>query len=153
MSRPFVNYIILADDDKDHAFIFRKVLHQVAPDKQVGVVHDGEALLSALKAVKPELLFLDLRMPCKHGLECLQAIRSNPSYDDMKVVIYSSSSQMSDIQKAYLHRANLYMVKPFTSEHLRNALETIFRKDSWHEAYLEKHYFINNRFVPFTASL
>ncbi|OLY94306.1 hypothetical protein BUE76_22270 [Cnuella takakiae] len=60
---------------------------------------------------------------------------------------------MSDIQKSYQHKANLYMVKPFSSEHLRNALETILKKDSWQAAYLQHHYIINNRFVPFTVSI
>jgi hypothetical protein len=58
---------------------------------------------------------------------------------------------MTDIQKSYLHKADLYMVKPFNSIHLKNALESILKME-WRKNYTnQKYYFINNRFVPFTA--
>ena len=148
-----LNLIVLADDDKDHKVFFERALQEVAPEKKLIAVHDGEALLSLLTQVQPEILFLDLRMPCKNGLECLQAIRSTPELRELKIVVYSSSSHMSDIQNCYLRQADLYMVKPFTSEHLQSALSMILHKEAWQESQLNKHYYINNRFVPFTAPL
>lgn len=153
MPLPVANYIILADDDKDHGILFRRVLSQVAPSAKFSVVHDGEELLELLSEVKPEILFLDLKMPCKNGLECLQEIRNNRDLDDVKVVVYSSSTHMTDIQKCYIHKADLYMVKPFNTEHLRNALDIVLKKESWQESILSNHYYINNRLVPFTAKL
>jgi CheY-like chemotaxis protein len=153
MALPVQNLVVLADDDKDHALLFDRVLKGVDPSKRLMVVHDGEELLDLLTDVVPEILFLDLRMPCKGGIECLQAIRQTPHLKDIKVVVYSSSSHMTDIQKCYLHKANLYMVKPFNTEHLRSALNIILQKDAWEAAYLQGHYYINNRFVPFTAQL
>lgn len=153
MPLPVANYIILADDDKDHATLFRRILEDVDPSKTLSVVHDGEELLALLAEVRPEILFLDLRMPCKGGLECLQAIRSNPDWKEMKVVVYSSSSHMGDIQRCYGHKADLYMVKPFSTEHLRGALNIILKKDAWEASYIRNHYYINNRFVPFTAAV
>lgn len=153
MSIPVANYIILADDDKDHGLLFRRILKEVAPSRTLLVVHDGEELLTLLAQVRPEVLFLDLRMPCKSGIECLQAIRANPELNDLKVVVYSSSSNMGDIQRSYVHKADLYMVKPFSTEHLRGALNIILKKDAWEASYMHNHYYINNRFVPFTAQL
>jgi CheY-like chemotaxis protein len=147
------NYIVLADDDRDHALLFRRILREVDPSKTLSVVHDGEELLALLAQLRPELLFLDLRMPCKGGLECLQAIRAHPGISDLKVVVYSSSAHMTDIQKSYLHKADLYMVKPFSTEHLRGALNILLKPNAWEAAYLKNHYYINNRFVPFTAQL
>jgi hypothetical protein len=58
---------------------------------------------------------------------------------------------VTDIQKSYVHKADLYMVKPFDSFHLRNALESILKME-WIKNYPnQRFYFINNRFVPFTA--
>jgi hypothetical protein len=42
------------------------------------------------------------------------------------------------------------MVKPFNSEHLKNALESVLKME-WKAAPTPGHYFINNRFVPFTT--
>jgi len=153
MLTPVPDLLVLADDDRDHGVLFEQALRQAAPAKKLLRVHDGEALLSLLAQVKPEILFLDLRMPCKNGWECLQAIRHTPELRDLKIVVYSSSSHMTDIQKCYLHQADLYMVKPFSIEHLRSALSLVLQPDAWQQAQLSRHYYINNRFVPFTAQL
>jgi CheY-like chemotaxis protein len=145
------NFIVLADDDRDHGIVFHHILKKVDPDKKLTVVTDGAALMDLLSKSLPEILFLDLNMPCKTGLECLQEIRATPYLKDLKVVVYSSSAKMTDIQKSYIHRADLYMVKPFNSEHLRNALETVLKQEWWRTAPSKNQYFINNRFVPFTA--
>ena len=148
---PYMNHVVLADDDKDHGFLFRMVLKQVDPSKTVSIVKDGAELMDFLKKKVPDLLFLDLNMPCKNGLECLTEIRQDLQLKDLPIVVYSSSTPMTDIQKSYLHEADLYMVKPFNSFHLRNALESIIKMDWIKETREQKYYFINNRFVPFTA--
>jgi CheY-like chemotaxis protein len=90
-------------------------------------------------------------MPCKNGYECLVEIRQRPELKNLPIVVYSSTTYMTDIQKSYVHKADLYMVKPFNSLHLRNALASILKME-WIENYSQqKYYFINNRFVPFTA--
>lgn len=148
---PYMNHVVLADDDKDHGFLFRMVLKQVDPSKTVSIVKDGAELMDFLKKKVPDLLFLDLNMPCKNGLECLNEIRQQLQLKDLPIVVYSSSTHMTDIQKSYIHEADLYMVKPFNSFHLRNALESILKMDWKKEMSDQRYYFINNRFVPFTA--
>jgi CheY-like chemotaxis protein len=148
---PHTGHILLADDDKDHGILFSRALAKVAPEKKLFLVHDGEALLRQLPLIGPELLFLDLNMPCKHGLECLREIKNNESLQQIPVVVYSSSTQMTDIQRSYLNKADLYMVKPFQGQHLQNALQSILNMD-WKQTFsINRHYFINNRFVPYTA--
>jgi|SRR5688572_17508367 len=145
-----MNQVVLADDDWDHGILFKIVLKQVDPSKQLTIVRDGEELIKYLSNNQPDLIFLDLNMPCKNGIECLQEIRGNLGLKDLPIVVYSSSSHMTDIQKSYIHNADLYMVKPFNSFHLRNALESILAME-WNQDLRHKYYFINNRFVPFTA--
>jgi CheY-like chemotaxis protein len=101
MASPVSNHIILADDDRDHGILFYHILKQVDFSKDLTIIHDGESLMLKLQQFVPEVLFLDLKMPCKHGLECLKEIRNSSELKDLKVVVYSSSAQMSDIQKSY----------------------------------------------------
>ena len=146
-----MNRVVLADDDPDHGLLFQLVLRQVDPTKSLTVVKDGSALMELLNYQIPDLLFLDLNMPCKNGFECLSEIRNHPKLSALPIVVYSSSSHMTDIQKSYVHKADLYMVKPFNSIHLKNALHSILNME-WRKNYPnQKFYFINNRFVPFTA--
>lgn len=150
-SKAHMNRVVLADDDPDHGYLFEVVLKQVDPSKHLTIVKDGESLMSFLETNVPDLLFLDLNMPCKNGFECLEEIRRTTRLQHLPIVVYSSSTHMTDIQKSYIHKADLYMVKPFNSIHLRNALESILKMEWIHHQPNQKFYFMNNRFVPFTA--
>ena len=78
MRMPLLNCNIQADD-LDHAYLFKRILHQVAPEKNLLTASNGEELLDLLWKVHPEYLFMDLKMPCKNGVECLQEIRNSPA--------------------------------------------------------------------------
>jgi CheY-like chemotaxis protein len=145
-----LKHIILADDDADHRILFQHMLQQVSPQNQVTLVKDGEELMHFLSGIVPHILFLDLHMPCKHGLECLHEIRKDERLQNLHVIVYTSSPDMTNIQKSYLNKADLYMVKPFNSQQLKNALESVLQME-WKSLSDHRHYFINNRFVPFTA--
>lgn len=149
---PTFNHILLSDDDRDHGFLFKCILQKVDASKKISMVYDGEALLNFLATQTPDLIFLDLNMPCKNGFDCLEEIKNNPGLQQIPVIVYSSSSQLSDIQKSYIHKADFYMVKPFSAKHLEHALQSIFSMDWNAGSPMNKHYYINNRFVPFTAT-
>ena len=124
-----MNRVVLADDDPDHGLLFQIVLRQVDSSKNLTIVKDGGQLMDLLDRYVPDLLFLDLNMPCKNGYECLVEIRQKPELKNLPIVVYSSSTYMTDIQKSYVHKADLYMVKPFNSLHLSNALESILKME------------------------
>jgi DNA-binding response OmpR family regulator len=145
--------ILLADDDEDHAILFSKILVKVYPDALLVAIHDGEALIDYLRKETIDLLFLDLNLPCKQGIECLRQIRKNLNLTELPIIVYSSSAHMPDIVMSYSNNANLYIVKPFNGEHLENALKAIFLNLDWiNTSSSRKYYFINNRFVPFTIT-
>jgi CheY-like chemotaxis protein len=145
-------HILLADDDKDHAFLFQTIIKKLHPEKSLDAVYDGEDLFQYLSTDKPDLIFLDLNMPCKNGIECLNEIKSNPAYRHIPVIVYSSSAQLDDIQQSYIHQADFYVVKPFSVKHLEHALTNIFSLDWNAGSPINQHYYINNRFVPFTSA-
>ncbi|MFL5741571.1 MAG: response regulator [Flavisolibacter sp.] len=144
--------ILLADDDADHVEIFKRILQKEFPSMKISTVSDGEQLIHFLHLHPIDLLFLDLKMPCKNGYECLQEIRKDPSLSQLPIVVYSSSAQMNDIQKSFLHRADFYLVKPFMTEQLKTALRHILNINWKEDSSIRHHYFINNRFVPYTAT-
>src|SRR6478735_621833 len=123
--KPVFNHILLADDDQDHGFLFKSILKEVDASKRISIVYDGEALFEFLSRQTPDLIFLDLNMPCKNGFDCLEEIKSNAQWQQVPVIVYTSSSQLSDIQQSYIHKADFYMVKPFSVKHLQHALESI----------------------------
>jgi CheY-like chemotaxis protein len=151
MQLPLINHIVLADDDRDHAVLFKSILRKVDASKNLIHVKNGAELMDLLSVTQPEILFLYLKMPCKNGHECLEEIRQNPEFRNLRIVVYSSSVEMNNIKKCYNNKADLYIVKPFSSEHLTHALTAILKKELQKDLFHNYHYFINNKFVPFTA--
>lgn len=145
-----IQHILLADDDKDHILLFQRIIKKLYPEIKVSSVTDGEQLIQFLHLNRTDLVFLDLNMPCKNGYECLQEIRRDILLRDLPIIVYSSSAHLSDIQRSFLHSADFYLVKPFQTDHLKKALEIILAVNWKEDTSLKQHYFINNRFVPYT---
>ena len=103
-------HILLADDDQDHAKLFHRVIKDEYPSTRVSFVQDGQELMRFLNLNHVDLIFLDLNMPCKTGFECLCEIKNQKRFQDLPVVVYSSSAHLSDIQKSFMHKADFYLV-------------------------------------------
>ncbi|MEI6408627.1 MAG: response regulator [Bacteroidota bacterium] len=108
-------HILLADDDEGDRLLFIEAFEELNLKTKVYTVNDGVQLMEYLTqkaAPLPNILFLDLNMPRKNGLECLQEIKSNEHLKDISVVIYSTSASEKDIEDTYLYGAHVYIKKP-----------------------------------------
>lgn len=108
-------HIILADDDEDDRLFFVDAFEELKINTKVKTLNDGVELINYLNqddVQLPNVLFLDLNMPRKNGLECLQEIKSNPKFDDIAIAIYSTSASEDDIENTFVQGANIYIKKP-----------------------------------------
>ena len=108
-------HIILADDDEDDRLFFTDAFEELKISTKVQTFRDGAELMEYLnseQAVLPEILFLDLNMPKKNGIECLHEIKSNPKFENMAIAIYSTSSSEEHIEETFVSGANIYIKKP-----------------------------------------
>ncbi len=120
--------ILLADDDHADRLLFEEAIQESKIHTRVHTVQDGVELMEYLaekNQILPELLFLDLNMPRKNGLECLKEIRSNPLYNDIAVAIYSTSASEKDIEETFSQGANAYINKPNNYKDLKKVLEKV----------------------------
>jgi len=144
-----IKNVLLAEDNREHCFFFKRALKQLRLDISFASVQDGDALIKLLGSYIPDLLFLDLDMPCKNGVECIKQIRDNKVYDVLPIVIFTITNQHNAIQSAYGFGANLYFVKPQEFSVLVKSLEHILSLNWSDPKSITERYFKENKYVPF----
>ncbi len=113
LTKSTATIVLLAEDDDDDANIFRDVLSDLDQEVELTVAANGLELLFLLNeaAVLPDLIFIDMNMPYKNGYQCLREIRSNPAWNDTKLIVLSTSAYPQQIALAYQEGADLYLAK------------------------------------------
>jgi CheY-like chemotaxis protein len=118
--------VLLADDDKDDCLFFEEALGELPLSARLTTVHNGEQLMQLLTSQPeqlPHVLFLDLNIPRKNGLECLSEIRRNKKLKPLFVIIISTSSEESIVNKLYKNGAQYYIRKPAEFSQLKKVIQ------------------------------
>jgi CheY-like chemotaxis protein len=141
-------HILLADDDEDDREFFREALTEIKVKTRVTMLNDGMQLMNYLNQPGnqlPNLVFLDLNMPLKNGMDCLIEIRKNTKLKDLAIAIYSTSSSDEYIEEAFVRGANIYIKKPDDFSVLKVILEQVINLNwQYHTSGLKKENFLLN---------
>jgi CheY-like chemotaxis protein len=141
-------HILLADDDEDDRLFFKEALQELKVRTRVTMVDDGMQLMNYLNQPAnrlPNVVFLDLNMPVKGGMECLIEIRKDIRLKDLAVAIYSTSSSEEYIEEAFVKGANIYIRKPDDFGELKLVLEQVVNLNwQYHTSGLKKENFLLN---------
>lgn len=139
-------HILLADDDEDDRLFFVDAFKELKINTKVDVFTDGVELMNYLNkegVVLPHILFLDLNMPKKNGLECLDEIKSNDKFSEIAIAIYSTSSSEEHIEETFVKGANVYIQKPNDFNTLKKILaEVVAINWQYHTSNLNKENFL-----------
>lgn len=116
LSQPFCQHILLAEDDEDDRFLFKKALGEMPQHFKLTVVNDGEQLMKLLREMNiedlPDVLFLDLNMPVKNGYECLAEMKRIEKLDLLKIIVFSSAHATSELVQLYKNKDLYFIRKP-----------------------------------------
>jgi CheY-like chemotaxis protein len=126
--------ILLADDDVDDRLFFKEAFGEIKIDTEINFVNDGVELMDHLSkshSALPHILFLDLNMPRKSGMDCLFEIKQIEHLKEIPIAIYSTSASDQDIEDTFVNGANIYIKKPSDFNTLKKILEEVITIN-WH---------------------
>lgn len=120
--------ILWVDDDADDAELFRHGFEDLQTRHLLVQVWDGLEALAYLKQqegkTKPALIVLDINMPMMNGMELLAALKRNPTYRGIPVVMVSTSNSEED--RAFCERFHvMIMEKPTTAEGIKMMVQQL----------------------------
>lgn len=126
--------VIYADDDADDLFLVSEGFLEYAPQIDLITVRDGAELLDCLQTLAathqtPCLLILDINMPRITGKEALKKLRQMPRYEDLPVVLFTTSSSQQDMDFAENYNAG-FITKPENFNDIAAIIEQFFHQCS-----------------------
>ncbi|MCB1765242.1 MAG: response regulator [Candidatus Competibacteraceae bacterium] len=108
------NKILVVDDEPNIVLSLEFLMKQAG--FQVRTASDGEAALAAITAELPDLVLLDVMMPRKNGYEVCQAIRSNPEWANLRIIMLTAKGREVEREKGLALGADDYITKPFSTQ-------------------------------------
>jgi len=111
--------VMIADDDPGMRLIERKMIEKVDGFVLVGEAENGDELMSLVEEHRPQVVFLDVEMPGKTGVECGRLIQD---MDPSIILIFATAHDqyMGDAFEVY---AFDYLIKPFKVDRVMRTLE------------------------------
>lgn len=129
--------ILLVEDNADDVLLIRRAFKRGNVATAMTVLGDGDSAVAYLggeppyadraRHPLPQLVLLDLKLPCRSGLEVLEWARAQPQLRSLVVVVLTSSREGRDIERAYALGANSFLVKPVEFDGLCELVTTMDR--------------------------
>jgi CheY-like chemotaxis protein len=113
--------ILYAEDNENDIELTLEAFKQCKLQNRIDVVRDGQQVIDYLKyenefksreKEKPVLILLDIKMPKLDGIQTLRALKSDPEFRTIPIVMLTSSSIERDMVESYNLGVNAYVIKP-----------------------------------------
>lgn len=130
MPNPSTRPILLVEDNPVDLDLTLRAFARRNLANPVQVARDGQEALDWIPRWEageplPLVILLDVKLPRVNGLEVLRRLREHPVSQKLPVVMLTSSNEERDVQMAYQHHANSYIVKPVSFDNLMDVAAQI----------------------------
>jgi two-component system, chemotaxis family, chemotaxis protein CheY len=106
---------LVVDDSRAVRVIIRNILREMGI-QMVEAGNGREALEQLQQNPEVELVLVDWNMPEMNGLEFIRVVRSQRSYNAVRIVMVTTETESEQVSRALDAGANEYVMKPFTKE-------------------------------------
>ena len=106
---------LVVDDSRTVRIIVGTILREIGMD--VIEAGNGRQALEQIKANPDvELVLLDWNMPEMNGLAFIEAVRAEPAYNGIRILMVTSETESDQVTRALNAGANEYLMKPFNKD-------------------------------------
>jgi PAS domain S-box-containing protein len=110
--------VLVVDDEEGPREAIRMILK---PRYEVYTAGSGEEVLAALPGLRPDVIFMDVKMPRMDGVQLLERVKA--SDPQVEVVMITAYASLDTVQRAMRFGAMDYLVKPFAPKELQEAAD------------------------------
>jgi two-component system chemotaxis response regulator CheY len=115
---------LIVDDSR----VLRRILNDML--KQLGfevteAVHGQDALDKLAAGLAPDVVLVDWNMPVMNGLDFVRAVRAQPRYQELPLMMVTSETEVEQMSLALAVGANEYVMKPFGKEVIADKLQML----------------------------
>jgi DNA-binding response OmpR family regulator len=105
--------ILVVDDEPSIVLSLEFLMNEAG--YAVRTATDGEAALAAIRESPPDLVLLDVNLPKRNGYEVCEAVRANPAWKDVRILMLTAKGRDVERQKGMALGADDYVTKPFST--------------------------------------
>jgi DNA-binding response OmpR family regulator len=108
--------VLVVEDNPDLARVLTMLLRHFGFEVQT--LHDGQLVIATARSFRPHFILLDINLPVINGFEIAELIRSDPSFNNVVIIITSAYSP--DMYRDRMNRARIdhYLTKPVQFDEL-----------------------------------
>ncbi|SJZ49219.1 response regulator transcription factor [Selenihalanaerobacter shriftii] len=119
--------VLIADDEYLEREVMKKVItEEVKELRLIGEASDGEEALEVVKAERPDIILMDIKMPNLDGLEATKEIIE--FYPGTKIIMITAYNEFDYAQRAIKYGAVDYLLKPVKLEKIVEVLKCLIIK-------------------------
>jgi two-component system, OmpR family, alkaline phosphatase synthesis response regulator PhoP len=111
--------VLIVDDEQHIRLLIEQTLEELLDEGvELYTAADGDDALAAITAQRPDLVFLDVMMPGRSGLDVCRAVRADPALAGTRIVLLTAKGQANDHDAGLAAGADDYVTKPFEPDAL-----------------------------------
>ena len=115
--------VALVDDEPNILLSLEFLMKRSGYD--VKTASDGDAGLKLVESWQPDLLLLDVNMPKRDGFEVCQALRGNPDFENLKIIMLTAKGREVEREKGLAIGADDYVTKPFSTQEIIDKVKAL----------------------------
>lgn len=96
----------------------------------ISAVTDGDAVLEAVRRLKPRMLVLDVMLPKRSGFEVLKQIRADAAMRELPVLVLTAKGQQQDRRTAEEFGADIFVTKPYANAEVVGAVRQLLQSEN-----------------------